>query len=295
MTGSPTPNAPTDAWAQCKLIKPENYKGSFQSFKFATMRQITQFKWIVEPGAEKKVNEILKPSIRYALEDCVDLPPTIYQTRMCDLSKEQKHHYDHFLKHQMAVFGETEVTAANAAVLLGKVLQVVAGCIYGNDGERLAIDFGERYSLLEECIEECNEKVIVFVPLTGALELLEEKLKKKWSVSVIDGSVSAGKRNEIFHNFQKTDDPKILLANAGTMAHGLTLTAASTVIWYCPVNSHDTYLQANARIVRPGQKNITNIIHLCATRTEEKIYAALKEKTRLQDVVLELAKEKKSS
>jgi SNF2 family DNA or RNA helicase len=74
------------------------------------------------------------------------------------------------------------------------------------------------------------------------------------------------------------------------MAHGLTLTAASMIIWYAPTNNNDTYNQANARIVRPSQKNVTNIVHMYATAGERNTYKALWEKTRMQDVVLDLVR-----
>jgi SNF2 family DNA or RNA helicase len=106
----------------------------------------------------------------------------------------------------------------------------------------------------------------------------------------VDGSVSSTKRNDVFHHFQNSRDPHVLLANAGTMAHGLNLTAASTIVWYAPTNNNDTFNQANARIVRPGQKNVTNIVHMYATPVERKTYQALRDKTKLQDIVLDLAR-----
>jgi SNF2 family DNA or RNA helicase len=293
MTGTPTPNAPTDAFAQAKLVKPENYRGPFTAFKNETMTQLSQFRWIPRRGAEDVVNRVLKPSIRFALEDCVVLPPTIYHDRTCELDAAQKHHYSTLQNEAVTMVGESAVTAVNAAVLVSKLVQAACGVMYDSAGGIQHIGFGPRLGLLEEVIEECSEKLIVFVPLTGVLDALERELKtKKHTVAVIDGRVSATQRNRIFHAFQHDATPRILLANAGTMAHGLNLTVASTIVWYAPTNSNDTYNQANARIVRPGQRNITNIVHLYATPAEKKIYTALKEKTRLQDVVLSLARGK---
>jgi SNF2 family DNA or RNA helicase len=77
------------------------------------------------------------------------------------------------------------------------------------------------------------------------------------------------------------------------MAHGLTLTVASTIIWYAPIYSNEQYEQANARIARPGQKKVTNIVQIAATSVERRIYGVLRDKGRLQSVVLDLAKEGK--
>ena len=290
LTGAPTPNEPTDAFAQSKLICPENYHGHFTTFKAETMYQVTQFKWVPRKGAEEAANRILKPSIRYALADCVDLPETTYSDRYAALSPEQASHYRHFINHAMTEIAGKTVTAVNAGVLLSKILQAATGCVYDSNGEVLKLDYAPRLSVIKELIEECEQKVIVFIPFTGALNTIAGELRKHWSVEIIDGGTSSTARNRIFADFQRTPSPRILVANAGAMSHGLTLTEASMIIWYAPTTSNDTYNQANARIVRPGQKHKTHIIHVYATPEERRIYAGLKEKSRLQDIVLDLAR-----
>jgi SNF2 family DNA or RNA helicase len=288
LTGAPTPNAPTDAFGQCKLIKPENYKGHFTSFKNQTMYQVNTFKWLPRKGAEETVNQVLKPSVRYALEDCVDLPETIYSEREAQLSKEQDKHYNEIKRLAVTEIKGQTITAVNAAVQVNKILQSSLGVLYSASGEVVKIDFGPRISLLKEIIESCERKVIVFVPLTGALNAVKQELSKHWTVESIDGSTSMNKRNQIFSAFRTTKDPHVLVANAAAMSHGLTLTEASTIIWYAPVTSADIYNQANARIVRPGQKHVTNIVHIYATPEERRTYTVVKDKLKLQDVLLEL-------
>jgi hypothetical protein len=72
------------------------------------------------------------------------------------------------------------------------------------------------------------------------------------------------------------------------MAHGLTLTSANTVVWYCPTNSLEIYEQANARIARPGQTSKTMIVHLAGTPVEKATYARLRERSKMQGMLLEL-------
>lgn len=293
LTGTPTPRAPTDAYGQMKLIKPENYRGYFTQFKNDTMLQVNQFRWVPRRGSEQVVAQVLSPSIRYALQDCVSLPPTIRQHRKCELSSEQQKHYKALLDEAVTEVGESTITAANAAVLLNKLIQVACGVPYDTMSKAVELDFGPRFGLLQEVIEESQEKVIVFVPLTGVLSVLRARLEKDWSVEVIEGGVSKNERRRIFNAFRHEKDPHVLLANPGTMSHGLNLTAATTIAWYAPIHSNDIYTQANARIVRPGQKNVTNIIHMFATTAEMKIYKALENQTALQNIVLELVKEQK--
>lgn len=291
LTGSPTPNAPTDAFGQMKLIKPENYNGHFTKFKNDTMQQFGPFKWAPRRGWEQLVNRVLSPSLRYALEDCVNLPPTIYQDRTAELSPEQRQHFTKLQREALTTINGEQVSAVNAGVLLSKLVQASCGVLYSSSGETVKIDFGPRLKVLEEVIDECNEKIIIFVPLTGTLNALAAELKKKWSVEVIDGSTPAGKRNQIFQDFQHSSNPRIILANPQTMSHGLTLTAATAIIWYAPIHSNEFYEQANARIARPGQTKTTNIVHIYATNVERRIYDTLREKGKMQQIVLELAKE----
>jgi hypothetical protein len=83
------------------------------------------------------------------------------------------------------------------------------------------------------------------------------------------------KRSEIVEEFQSRKDPHVLLIQPQAAAHGLTLTAADTIIWYAPVTSVETYLQANARINRPGQKNAMTIVHIKGSEVESRLYSML--------------------
>ena len=131
----------------------------------------------------------------------------------------------------------------------------------------------------------------MFVPLTGVLEHLAAELGKHWTVKVVHGETKKAERDQIFSDFQKTDDPHILIANPATMSHGLTLTAATNIIWYAPVHSNDIYEQACARVRRPGQKRTTVIVHIAGSDVERRIYARLKDKQKMQGLLLEMMKE----
>jgi SNF2 family DNA or RNA helicase len=119
--------------------------------------------------------------------------------------------------------------------------------------------------------------VLVFVPFTHTIELLETFLTKhKISCGVISGQVSVNKRSEIIQRFQNDPDPYVLIIQPQAASHGLTLTAANTIIWYAPVTSVETYLQANARIDRPGQHNPMTIVHIKGSEVEAKLYSMLR-------------------
>ena len=289
MTGTPTPNDPTDAWALAKLVGSPFCTKTYTAFREQVMMKIGQWKFVPRPESVEIVKHILQPAVRYTRDECFELPDTIIQTRQVELTAEQKKHYSQMLKHFVTeMSAEGTITAVNEAVKIQKLVQIACGVAYGDDGQNIGIDCSPRINLVKEVIEEAGEKVILFVPLTGTLHMLEKELSKHWSVAVVNGEVSSSKRNQIFHDFQHAKIPHVLIAHPATMAHGLTLTSASTIIWYGPINSNEQYVQANGRIERIGKRQISNVVHIEATDLEHKMYERLKNKQKLQGLLLDL-------
>jgi SNF2 family DNA or RNA helicase len=293
MTGSPTPNAPTDAWAQCKLITPDNtgVPKYFGAFRDRVMRQLTQFKWIARPEANDVIHQMMQPAIRFSLDDCTDLPEQIFITREVEMTVEQKKAYKDMLSKLATEYAGGQILAVNEAVKANKLIQIGCGVAYGTDGVEVVIPSKPRMDVLKEIIEESEGKVIVFVPLTGALEHVATELRKDWSVEIVHGETSKNQRDQIFSNFQRGLDPRVLVANAATMSHGLTLTAATTIVWYAPVHSNEIYEQACARVRRPGQTKTTVIVHIAGSDVERRVYKRLQDKQSMQGLLLDMMKE----
>ena len=294
MTGSPTPNAPTDAWAQCKLVTPDNANVPkyFSAFRDRVMRQITPFKWAARQDANEAVYQMMQPAIRFSLDDCVDLPEQTFITRDVALTKEQDKAYKDMMNKLATEYSGGQILAVNEAVKANKLIQIACGVAYGTDGEEVVIPSKPRMDVLKEIIEESEGKVIVFVPLTGALESVASELRKDWTVETVHGGTSKSERDRIFGEFQRGLDPRVLVANASTMSHGLTLTAATTIVWYAPVHSNETYEQACARVRRPGQTRTTVIVHIAGTDVERRVYKRLQDKQSMQGVLLDMMKER---
>ncbi len=286
LTGTPTPNEPTDAWALCKLLGQAVPR--FTQFREMVMMKVGQWAWKPRPEAEVLVQQFLQPSIRFSRDECFDLPDTIYETRQCELEPSQRQLFQKMLKELVAEVKGQQITAVNEAVKVQKLLQILLGCVYDNSGGWVMVDSSPRISVIKEVIEECSEKVIVFVPFTGALEAIATQLRAHWTVEVINGGVPKAKRDEIFKAFTNASSPRILVADARTMSHGLDLSRATTIIWAGPTSSNETYEQANARIVGPRQKRGTSIVHIEATPLERRIYQRLKDKQSLQGLLLDI-------
>ena len=291
LTGTPTPNVLTDAWAQCRLITPGTVTRSFTSFREAVMYPVSQFKWSTREDGPALVQRSMQPSIRFAREDCIDLPPTTYSTLQTELTADQRTAYNEMLRTLCAEIDGGQITAVNEAVKLNKLLQICCGVAYGENGQTHAVPATPRVNLVKEIIEQSTAKVLVFVPLTAALEALAQELAKHHSVACIHGGTSKSQRDEIFRQFQQEPTPRVLVANPGTLSHGLTLTAANTIVWFAPINSNETYQQACARVTRPGQKNNTHIINIEATKIERRVYDRLQGKERMQGLLLDLVRE----
>lgn len=296
MTGEPTPDAPTDAYWQIRLIRPsaQASMGGYGRFRDDTMYRISEWKWVPRETAMNHVFRFMQPSVRYSLEDCATLPPILYQYRGVDMMPEQEEHYKKLMQESKTVVEGNIVTAVNAGVLLTKLVQVSCGAVYDKDGNPSYINSFKRLSVLKEVIDEASKKVIVFAPYTAVLRMIEGFLVKTYgrsSIAYIDGTVSKEKRFEIMKSFQEQKTLKVLVAHPKPISHGVTLTAADTNLWYAPITSNDVYSQANGRIYRISQDSKTNVINLFASKAEEKIYKGLASKKENQDILLELIRE----
>lgn len=303
MTGTPCPNAPTDAWALAKLLDSQAAPKYFTGFRAQTMMQVTQHKWVPKHDGHQQAYAILQPGIRFKKADCIDLPPVSFQSRTCDLSPEQAKAYKEMHKHLVMTTGTAPITAANAAVKLAKLLQVCVGAVYDEHGHTHLLNSAPRIAACDELVEEAAQKVIIFVPFVNALENLAKHYAERhqktgdprWKAAMVHGGTSDTARRDIFHAFQHSDEPTILLAHPGTAAHGLTLTRADTTIWYAPIFSLEIYEQANNRMNRPGQRHPMTVATLAAHPMELAVYQALAGKSRMQDSVLQLYKQEVAS
>ncbi len=183
-----------------------------------------------------------------------------------------------------------------AAVQINKLLQIAGGAVYTDTNEVIEFDVSSRLNVVQEVIEESSHKVLVFVPFTHTIQLLEKHLQKhNITCDVINGSVSVNKRSDIVKQFQEQPEPKVLIIQPKAASHGLTLTAANTIIWYAPCTSVETYLQANARIDRPGQVNNMTVVHIKGSPIEAKMYTMLQGNINNHQKVIDLYKQEISS
>lgn len=288
LTGTPTPNAPTDAWAQCRLIVPENVPKFFTAFRDMTMRRQTQFKWEAKDDATDTVRRAMSPAIRFSRDSCVDIPECMYVTRTVEMEPEHKAAYKDMLTKLTLEVQDQTVSAVNEAVKLGKLIQIAAGVVYDTQGKETFLGAPNKLAELDDILEQADAKVIVFVTHRSAINYVTNHLEQKYRVGVIHGGVSKNARDKIFHQFQSGKSMRVLVAQPASMSHGLTLTASNTIVWFSPPSGTETYIQANARITRPGQKQRQFIINLESCSVERKAFQRMKNRQSMQGALLDI-------
>jgi SNF2 family DNA or RNA helicase len=289
------PHEPTDVFYQCKVVTPTTVPRWFSHFRSALMYPLGHVqKWVAKPDAVQQAYDVMQPSVRFTIDEVQELPPCIERYVDVDMGQVQQKVYKEIVAHCQSAFQNGDlVTAANAGAAMAKLLQISLGWVYTTDaqGNRNVkpLDNKKRIEALVDAIESTDRKVIVFVPYIHALDGIGQALlAEKIDYATVSGDTPSKERDRIFNVFQNTGKLKVLLAHPQCVAHGITLTAANTVVWFGPITSLETYDQANHRIKRVGQKHKQQIIHLRSTPVEKRVYAMLNAKQDVQKSFLQM-------
>lgn len=290
LTATPLPLAASDAFGELKMINPQVLRGqSFTRFRETVMRKVNAFKWVNNANAVDQVFKLMQPAVRFTRDECYDLPPCQTVPVEAMLSEPQRRAFVQLQKEY--AIEDLEVVAVNGADRINKMLQVSQGFVYDKNHVMHLLPVADRLQLLENVVEQSNSKTIVFAPYKASIARLVEHLSKRWSVAEVSGDVSAGKREQIFTQFMHTPDPHVIVAHPDCMSHGLTLTEASTIAWWGPPNSLETYEQANGRITRAGQRHSQFIANIMSTKLEQKAFRLLEQRADVQQALLDMFEE----
>lgn len=292
LTGTPAAQSPVDAYGLAKLVNPSGVPTFFGQFRDLVMAPVTKFKWAPKPNAQWIVHQVLQPAIRFEKRQCLDLPEVTYAYRDAPMTPQQLKYYKKLRTDMLVEAAGEEISAVNAAIKLNKLLQIACGSVYTDTREVVDFDASNRLHAVREIIDETTNKVLVFVPFTHTIKQVYDYLTKQGINSeVINGDVPVAKRTDIVRRFQEQTNPRVLIIQPQAASHGLTLTAADTVVWYAPVTSVETYLQANARIDRPGQKNAMTVVHIQGSPVESRLYSLLRGNIASHEKIVELYKQ----
>lgn len=294
MTGSPMPHRPTDVYYQCKVITPHTVPKYFSWFEDSLMYKLTNAafsKMVPKADAIERAYDVMQPAVRFTIDEVTELPPCIERFVDVDMGPKQAKIYKDIVNYcQSAAVGGELISAANAGAAMNKLLQISLGWVYSTStGNSVPLDNDLRIEALLDGIESTDRKVLVFVPFKHALAGISDALAvEKIEHAVVSGDTPDRIRNDTFHLFQNTDKYRVLVAHPECVAHGLTLTAADTAIWFGPTLSNETFDQANHRIKRVGQRFKQQIIMLQSTAVERKVYKMLRMQADIQKNFLQM-------
>lgn len=292
LTGTPASQSPLDAYGLAKLINPAGVPKFFGAWRDKVMMNVSRFQWVPRKDSKSTVFEALQPAIRFEKADCLDLPEVMYQTREVPLSPQVEKYYKMLKKEMVINAAGEDISAVNAAAMISKLLQLSGGALYTDNKEVVEFDASPRFNALMEVLDETEHKVVVFVPYTHTIEIVAKYLTNQGVANeIINGAVSASARSDIINRFQTQEAPRVLIIQPQAASHGITLTAANTVVFWSPVMSVETYLQCVARIDRVGQKNSMTVVHLQGSEAERRMYQMLQNKVDMHESLVDLYKQ----
>lgn len=294
LSGAPTPNGPSEAFGEAKVVTPQNpnLPRYFKQFQPMVEYQVGPYMWIPTEQAPEVVNRILQPAIRHKRDDCIDIPECQYITEIVEFTPEQKKMYDTMRDSLLVEYHSGEISASNAAVKVMKLLQIAAGSVKDDEGDIVTVDSSTRDEELWRIFEETGkQKLVVFSTFVASVLHLEEFFRKRGvKVATIYGSIPHEVRARRIADFQDSD-LQVLVIQPQSSAHGITLTASWTIVWYSLIASGEIYVQANGRITRAGQKKKQLIYHLIGCKAEKHLLDILTGKGHMSRAVLSLFEE----
>ena len=289
MTGKPTPQSPLDAHGQLYVM--DKYRHGAGWWRELTQFKVSEFKWLNRDGWQNIVHQHMQPAIRVETRDCIDLPSLVRMPRHVELTKPQSEAINILRKeHIVSVDGE-EIIAANEGVLRTKLLQIACGAV--KTGEENVVQFQPtgRLDIVEESIEQAEGKVIVFAPFRAVAKMIADHLTTRgYRVGIVTGDTTSQQRQVIFDSIQSNDENslQVIVAVPHAMSHGVTLTNASVMVWFSPIDSNDIFRQAIARMERAGQKRAMVVVEIWGSPIERSMYDILNLRDDQQQEFLEL-------
>jgi SNF2 family DNA or RNA helicase len=285
LTGTPAPNGLTDLWSQIYLLdqgeRLERYVTRYRQKYFYPARQNGNvvYTWGLRDGAEEAIHRRIGDIVvSMRAKDHLQLPPRTDSVCRVELDDEDMRAYKRLERKAVADIAGDAITAANAAVLTGKLLQLASGAAYGEDGAAVELH-SAKIDALKGLVEDAQgEPLIVFYGYRHERARLKEALPQAVVFDAKAGHVEAWNRGEI----------PVLLLHPASAGHGLNLQQGGHIaVWYSLTWSLELYQQANARIDRQGQERPVIIQRIVADGTvDETVLSVLESKASLQDALI---------
>ncbi len=292
LTGTPSPNGLLDIWSQIYLLdggqRLGKTIGGFRERYFEPDQRNRDrvFTYAPKDGADNRIHQLIGDIVvSMKAEDYIELPPVTYNTVPVVLDDKAKKAYEKLEKEMLLEVDEAEITAASAAVLGNKLLQLCNGAVYDEDRNAIEIHNNKMESFLE-LIEALNgSPALVFYNFQHDKSRIQQALAKT-NLRVRELKTA---EDEADWNNKEID---VLLAHPASAGYGLNLQEGGNhVIWFGLNWNLELYQQANARLARQGQKEKVFIHRLTVLGgMDENVEAALENKAATQESLLSALK-----
>ena len=298
LTGSPITKSPLDLYKQCEFLSTELLgHSSYYSFRtrYAIMKTANfggrSVQIVVGYRNLSELTDMLKVfSYRVLKDECLDLPKKTFMRRVVKLTKEQDHAYKQMSQLALAQFKGKLMTTATVMTQLMRLHQITCGHFTADDGTIQDIK-NNRLDDLSDLLDEVHGKVVIWAHYQYDVETIVERIKKEHgdnSVVTYYGLTPQDQRQGNIEKFQDKEGPvRFLVGTTATGGYGITLTAASTMIYYSNGYDLEKRQQSEARIDRIGQESPMTYIDLIAEDTiDDKIVVALRKKVNIASEIM---------
>jgi len=297
LTGSPVTKSPLDLYTQCLFLDP--FLLDFSSYyafrnRYAEMRTANFGGRSIQIVAGYKnlpeLAKTLKPfSYRILKDDCLDLPPKTFMKRVIQLTPEQKKVYAQMKSMALAEMNGKMITTVNVITQLMRLQQITCGHFKADDGSMQEIK-NNRITELMDLLEEVEGKAIIWAHWRHDIATIVKEIEKEYPGSVMTyyGDTTSDDRQKAIKEIQNPESKvRFLVGTPQTGGYGITLTGASTMIYYSNGYDLEKRLQSEARIDRIGQEKPMTYIDILAEDTiDEKIVKALRKKVNIATEIM---------
>ncbi len=297
LTGSPVTKSPLDLYKQCEFLDPWLLDHtSWYTFRtrYAVMKNMSfngrTFQKVVGYKNLGELSEKLKPfSNRVLKDDCLDLPNKTFMKRIVQLTPDQNKVYTQMKKEALAILNGKMLTTSNALTQLMRLQQITCGHFKSDDGTVQEVK-SNRIDELIDVLNEIEGKVVIWAHWQSDVKQIIKAILDEFDQGcLVDyyGLTPQDKRQQNIKRFQEDDKCRFFVGTPQTGGYGITLTAASNMIYYSNGYDLEKRQQSEARIDRIGQtKPMTYIDIICEDTVDERIVKALRKKVNIASQVM---------
>ena len=297
LTGSPVTKSPLDLFSQCQFLDPWLLnQQSYYAFRtrYAICRKINvsgrQVEIVVGYRNLGELSEQLKPfSYRVLKDDCLDLPKKTYMKRIIQLTDEQKKLYKQMKEQALAFLNGKMTTTVTVITQLMRLHQITCGHFKADDGSVQEVS-SNRLDELMDILEEMEGKAVIWAHYRHDIKNMVNALEKKYPGETVTyyGDTSTEDRQKAIKLIQDPESKvRFIVGTPQTGGYGITLTGASTMIYYSNGYDLEKRQQSEARIDRIGQEKPMTYIDIIAEGTiDERIVKALRTKVNIATEIM---------